>query len=63
MTRRSADVKRAAAVGRAQARADRRAGGFANATDHPTPTGMTDRQEAAYNRAYRRAAPRSWYRK
>lgn len=59
--RRDPNVRTAAAAGKAAARADRRAGGFANACDG-TGHEMTAEEEAAFNRAYRKAAPRRWYR-
>jgi hypothetical protein len=55
------NIKAAKAAGKAAARADRRAGGFANACDG-TGHDMTEDEEAAFNAAYRRAAPRRWYR-
>jgi hypothetical protein len=61
--RRPDNVKAAAAAGRAAARADRKAGGFARACDLTAePVELTPEQEAAWNRAYRRRAPRRWYR-
>lgn len=59
MIRRPATVRAAARAGRAAVKADRKAGGFANACDGGGH-GMTPAEEAAWNRAYRKRAPRRW---
>ncbi len=59
MNRRPANEKQAARAGKAAVKADRRAGGFANACDG-TGHNMTPEEEAAFNRAYRKGAPRRW---
>lgn len=51
--------RKAARSGRKAILADRRAGGFANACDG-TGHDMSAAEEAAFNRAYRRWAPRKW---
>lgn len=61
MIRRPATVKAAARAGRAQGRADRRAGGLGAAHDGSNPE-MSEAEAEAYNRGYQRVAPRKWYR-
>lgn len=49
------------AAGRAQARADKAAGGFGAAHDGSDPE-MTEEQAEAFNRGYQKVAPKAWYR-